>query len=159
MIVLLTCAAQAAVAATTAATPAKDTFAGQITSATGKFAGDNGRITALLHVAQSTDAVRKLQITMSGAPCGAAKHCLRLSGSLSGTIAARPSTIPDVGKHYQLSLTGSLAALNHVTVGGTVAGTGFIRNGHEALTLDIKAPSGKVVIEAVSPKVPGFTSP
>ena len=156
---VLMCAGQVTAAATTAATPAKDTFVGGVTSATGKLAGDSGKITALFHVVQSTDAVRKLRITMIGAPCSGAQHCLRLSGLLSGTISAHPATVPDVGRHYELSLSGSLGTFSHVAAGGTVAGVGFIRQGHESLTLDVKTASGKIVIEAVSPKVPGFTSP
>ena len=156
---LVCCAVPVAVAANTAATPAKDTFTGDITRATGKLAGSTGKVTALLHVVQSTDPARKLKITMIGAPCGGATHCLRLSGILSGTISERAAAIPDVGKHYELALSGSLGTLQHVTVSGTVAGVGFIRQGHESLTLNVQTSRGRLSISALIPKVPGFTGP
>lgn len=156
---ILCCGETAAIAAGIASTPAKDTFRGHITKATGRLAGDNGRITVLLHVAQSSEGVRKLKLTLSGAPCAGAEHCLRLSGVLSGMLSARPATIPDVGRRYDVSVSGSLSTFSHVSATGTVAGVGFVRAGHEGLTLTLETPRGKVMIVALSPRVPGFTSP
>lgn len=153
------CCCGVAAGATTSSTPAKDTFRGHITKATGRLAGDTGRITVLLHVAQSTEAVRKLELTLSGAPCAGAEHCLRLSGLLSGTLSARPAMIPDVGKRYDVSVSGSLSTFSHVSATGNVTGVGFVRVGRETLTLTLETPQGKVMIVTLSPRVPGFTSP
>lgn len=148
-----------AIAADASSTPARDTFSGQITKATGTFKGDRGRLTILLHVAQSTDAARKLQAAVVGASCGTAKHCLRLSGTLTGTISARPSTIPDAGRRWDLKLSGRLNPLGTVSSSGLVAGVGFIRHGHEGLTLTLRTNRGSITLGAVSPLVPGFTGP
>lgn len=103
--------------------------------------------------------MRKLQLSVLGAPCDGAEHCLRLSGLLSGTIAKHAGGIPDIGRRYDLALGGSLGTLRHVTATGTVTGVGFIREGRETLNLNVKTPRGRLTITALSPKVPGFTSP
>lgn len=156
---VLAAGGSAAAAASSASTPAKDTFHGSITKATGKLANDRGTVTILMHVAQSTDAVRPVALGISGPTCGRAQHCLRLTGTLSGTISAHPTTIPDAGKRYSLSATGSLAKLGRASATGLVAGVGFIRVGREGLTLELRTRLGDVTVSAVSPKVPAFTSP
>jgi hypothetical protein len=78
---------------------------------------------------------------------------------LSGTISARPSTIPDLGKRFGLAGTGTLGPLGRVSAAGAVTGVGFIRFGRETLTLDLRMKLGSVTIHALSPKLPGFTSP
>lgn len=145
--------------ATGTGTPAKDTFSGRITRATGGLRADHGNVTVLIHVAQSTDPARRAGLTLKTRPCGSTKHCLSLSGSLSGTISARPAEIPDVGRRFDLKVSGTLAGLGHVSATGAVVGVGFIRAGHELLTLNFRTRRGSVTIAAISPKVPGFTSP
>jgi hypothetical protein len=148
-----------AVATAAAATPGKDSFRGEILDTTGRLAGETGKVTVLLHLARSSEPVRKLQLTVVGAPCDDAKHCLRLSGVLAGTIATRAGGIPDVGRRYDLSLSGSLGTLRHVNVTGTLTGVGFIRQGRETLRLNLRTPHARLTITALSPEVPGFTSP
>lgn len=162
---LCTCAAATLLAgggspvAARTATPAKDTFSGSITRATGRLSGDHGNVTILIHVVQSTDRARRIGLTFKSRACGSAKHCLSLSGRLSGTISARRAGIPDVGRRFDLKLAGTLTGLGQVSATGVVVGVGFIRAGHEMLTLDLRAKVGSVTIAAISPKVPGFTSP
>jgi hypothetical protein len=150
-----------AVAASAAAgsTPPKDTFHGRIAKATGALQKDRDEVTILLHIPHSTEATRHLELELVGAACGTAPHCLRLTGTLSGTLSAHPTTIPDVGRRYELSVSGSSAPLGRVSGSGTVSGVGFIRQGHEGLTLTLRAKRGTLTINAVSPTVPGFTSP
>jgi hypothetical protein len=156
-VVLLSAAGS--VAAAVAAVPAKDSFHGRITRATGRFSSDRAMVAIALHIPRSTDGTRTLRMTLTGPACGTAPHCLALSGTLKGTISARPGTIPDVGRRYGISVSGTLDRLGHVTATGTVTGVGFIREGHEGLTLDITAARGKLTVAAVSGEVPGFTSP
>jgi len=151
--------ANAHVGATAGSTPPKDTFHGRIVKATGGLSGDRDEVTILLHVAQSTDAARHLDLVLVGAACGTASHCLRLTGTLTGTISAHPATMPDVGRRYDLSVSGQSGTLGRVTGSGTVSGVGYIRQGHEGLTLTLRAKRGSLTINAVSPTVPGFTSP
>lgn len=144
---------------TAGSTPAKDTFHGAVAKATGGLSADRGDVTILLHVTQSTEASRHLELALVGAACGTAPHCLRLTGTLAGTISARPGTIPDVGRHYELSVSGQSGTLGRVSGSGSVSGVGYIRQGHEGLTLTLAAKRGSLTINAVSPTVPGFTSP
>ena len=156
--ILLAGSGAPAVAAGTA-TPAKDTFSGSITRATGGLRSDHGDVTILIHVAQSTDPARRVGLTLNSGRCGSTSHCLSLSGSLSGTISGGPGGIPDVGRRFDLKVSGTLAGLGHVSATGVVVGVGFIRAGHEMLTLNLRTKRGSVTIAAISPKVPGFTSP
>ena len=62
-VVLLSAAGS--VAAAVAAVPAKDSFHGRITRATGRLSSDRATVAIALHVARSTDATRALQMTLT----------------------------------------------------------------------------------------------
>lgn len=141
-----------------ASVPAKDTFTGKIVSGVGKLANDRGGVTILIHAPQSTKAARPIQLAIESPACASKQHCLRLLGSLSGTMSAQ-RTIPDVGRRYSLQASGRIAPLGHVSASGVLTGVGFIRQGHEGLRLILRTSQGQLTISAISPQVPGFTSP
>ncbi len=145
-------------AASMALTPAKDSFAGKITAATGKFSGDRGAVTIVL-APGAGQAARHLSVTIKGTVCARKVACVPLAGKLTGTLAPGPRTNPDVGRRFTIAATGTVKPLGHVSATGTVQGTGFINNGHESLTLKLTRPGGTVTIAATSGPVPGFTSP
>ena len=148
----------AAASGGTAPVPARDTFGGSIVRATGAWKSDTGAMTLLLHVGGSASATRPLSLAVHGAGCGTRQHCLRLIGTLTGSLTAQAS-IPDVGRRFGVRASGHVAPLGAVAVTGSVAGTGFIRRGRERLTLTLRTGRGTVTVDAQSPEVPGQTSP
>lgn len=158
---LLTCASSWALAAATgdaSAVPAKDTFHGHIASATGSLKGDRGNVTILIHTPQSTGTTRRAELTLVSPTCGRRKRCLRLLGTLTGTLTAQ-ATIPDIGRRYAVAATGTISPLGRVAATGQADGVGFIREGRERLSLTLRTRSDRVTIDALSPEVAGFTSP
>ena len=139
-------------------TPAKDSFAGKITTATGRFSGDRGSATIVL-VPGPGQASRHLGVTIKGTVCARKVACVPLVGKLTGTLAPGPRTNPDVGRRFTITGAGTIKPLGHVSATGTVQGTGFIKNGHESLTLKLTNSGGTVTIVGTSGPVPGFTSP
>jgi hypothetical protein len=97
-------------------------------------------------------------LALQGAGCGTRQHCVRLTGTLTGTLSARAS-IPDVGRRYLIRAGGRVAPLGTVAATGSVTGTGFIRQGRERLILTLRTSRGTVTIAAQSPEVPGQSSP
>ena len=100
-----------------------------------------------------------MTITLVGLPCAGASHCLTLSGTVHGTLATGPRSVPDVGHGYVVSGAGLVKPVGQATVRGGVEGTGFIARGQESLTLTLTGGSGSVTVAALSPTVHGFTSP
>jgi len=145
-------------AASMVVTPAKDTFTGKITAATGRFAGDRGLVKILL-APGSGQAVGHVGVTIRGTVCARKVACVALVGKLNGTLTPGPIKVPDVGRSFTVAATGTIKPLGRVSAKGTVHGTGFIANGHESLTLRLTGPGGTVTIAATSGPVSGFTSP
>jgi hypothetical protein len=150
--------ALAAAAGAASSVPPKDTFNGHIASASGGVRADHGNVTILIHAAQATAATRRAELTLVSPTCGRRKHCLRLLGTLTGTLTAQ-ATIPDVGRRYAIVATGTITSLGRVSARGEADGVGFIREGRERLSLTLRTGSDRVTIAALSPEVPGFTSP
>jgi hypothetical protein len=136
---------------------AKDRFAGRIVSGTGSFAGDHGSVVILLARGRTTTSP-SLTVTLRGRTCAGTDHCLRLSGTVAGTISER-QTIPDVGRTFTIGASGTVGPLGATSVHGIGHGTGFILDGHEQLQLRLSAAGGTVSIAAQTGRVPGFTSP
>lgn len=153
----LTCVLTAAAGAAGSA-PAKDTFNGRVASASGRVRADHGNVTIVIHATQSTGRTRRAALTLVSPTCGRRRHCLRLLGTLRGTLTAQ-ATIPDVGRRYAVVATGTIDSLGRVSATGEADGVGFIREGRERLTLTLRTASDRVTIDALSPEVPGFTSP
>lgn len=145
-------------ASASASASAKDIFNGRIVNASARFSQDRGRVTVVLGAAHSAAATRHLRLVLESPACARQRHCLRLSGALSGTITAQTS-IPDVGRHYELQAGGRITPLGRVSATGEATGVGFIMHGRERLELSIHAKRGQLTIRAQSPLVPGFTSP
>ncbi|MEA2370984.1 MAG: hypothetical protein QOH12_1378 [Solirubrobacteraceae bacterium] len=141
-----------------AVTPAKDTFTGKITMATGRFASDHRPLKILL-APGAGQAVGHVGLTIRGTVCTRKGACVALVGKLNGTLTPGPMKVPDAGRSFTIAATGTIKPLGHVSATGTVHGTGFIANGHESLTLRLTGPGGTVTIAATSGPVPGFTSP
>jgi hypothetical protein len=137
--------------------PAKDTFAGEISTASGRFAGDAGRLRIILRPGRGGET-RRLRAFLYGDRCGGQPHCLRVHGRLDGTLSEVP-TGPDRGKSFKIDADGNVAPAGQVSAGGRVTGTGFIAYGHEQLRLKLSTGSGRITITASSKRVRGFTSP
>jgi hypothetical protein len=157
-------AASLAAAATTAAlaagsrVPAKDSFGGSIASASGAFKKDQGHLWIAVSAGQSSTNDRPVTLTLKGRRCRRAVRCVKLIGTLAGTLTGMAS-IPDGGRSFLLSATGRVKPLGRVSATGQVHGTGFILRGHETMTLRLSNSHGAVQVQAESPAVPGFTSP
>ncbi|HEY2650342.1 MAG TPA: hypothetical protein VGI50_00370, partial [Solirubrobacteraceae bacterium] len=130
-----------------------------IIGATGRFSGDGGSATVLLHRGPgSRNATTSVTISVQGASCRSAHDCLHLGGQLIGQITPQRS-LADVGHSYVLTAAGTMSPLGHIRASGTAAGTGFIRSGHTRLTLMLRPSGGTVTMSGQSPEVPAFTAP
>jgi hypothetical protein len=138
--------------------PRQDSFVGRIVFATGKFSGDRGEVTILLKTGHAVAGRRQLMVVLDGRRCRRARRCVRLVGTLTGSLIAQPH-IPDTGSPFVIAANGWIPTLGNVTATGSVRGTGFIRYAYEPLHLTLTAPRGRIVLDAKSGKVPGFTSP
>jgi hypothetical protein len=139
--------------------PARDSFKGTISAASGAYKGDGGMVSIAISVPASGRFVRHATFTLNGPRCDRAQHCIRVSGKLSGTITVAGPWNPDVGKRFTIVAAGSVTGLGHVRVSGSALGTGFIAQGRESLTLMLHGPAGSVTVSAQSAVVGGFTSP
>jgi hypothetical protein len=150
--------AGAAVAARAGAAvvPARDQFNGHVTSATGRYRSDRGRVSIQVSVAATFRTTRRITLSIHGASCGTTHHCLTLSARLSGSVTRRPATIPDIGASDSLRLAGGVAPLGQTSARGTIEGTGMIGRGRETMTLTLTSGRGTLTIQATSPVVPGF---
>ncbi len=137
---------------------ARDSFTGTVRSASGKYSGATGRVHVYLRP-QGHRVRRSLTLTLAPSSCPAGAKCLKLSGTLTGTLAPGPGHLPDTGHGYLLNATGTVRPLGMVTARGGVEGTGFIRRGQETLNVTLTGPSVRIAIEALSAPVSGFTSP
>ena len=146
-------------AALAGSVPAKDHFHARITTGHGRWHHAVGRFGIDLAPGPFNDAVRQLTIEFRGRGCTHKRLCIRPRGRLSGTMTAAPHAVPDVGRRYTIAASGRLTRLGNVTVTGTVAGTGFIAQGEETMTLTITNRSGSVTVDAHTGPVPGFSSP
>jgi hypothetical protein len=134
--------------------PAADRFAGTIVSGTGAYRHATGHMAIVVRL--SSGATR-VSLALTGRRCSAAP-CVSLSGRLTGT-AERLRRPPDAGAAATLSATGRLTAIGGVRAGGTLRGTGFIRNGRETLELTLRADRGTLHVSAHTAPVPGFSFP
>jgi hypothetical protein len=138
--------------------PAKDKFAGSISKGTGAYAGDTGPAWIYLQPHSSNSGTRAVKITIRPRACPSTTRCLRLTGTLNGTLTQVWGN-PDAGRAYRLTATGTVAPLHAVTTTGQVHGTGFINGGREGMTVTLTGAHGSVELTAQSGQVPGFTSP
>jgi hypothetical protein len=156
---LTACGAAAGMpAAHTAAVAPRDAFTGTVAGGNGRYTRPNGRLEIALAPTGSA-ATRPLRITLTGTRCGARARCLRLTGTVHGTIARRLGGIPDVGQSFTIAASGTISPLGRVSISGTAHGTGNIMYGHESMTLKLSDAKGSVTVSAASGRVPGFTSP
>jgi hypothetical protein len=144
-------------AAGAAGVPTKDQFSGSISSATGRYRSDHGRLSIELSVSTSAKTTRHMTLIVRGASCGKTHHCLALSARLSGSVTRHAAAIPDIGASDTLRASGAVKPLGQTSVSGTIEGTGMIGRGHETMVLTLTTHSGKLTIGATSPIVPGFT--
>ena len=149
--------AGAAGVAMAGAVPAKDRFSGRITSATGYWRPDHGRVHIELSLAASSKQTRRMTLSVRGAACGRTRHCLDLSGRMAGSITRRFVPIADIGASETVRGAGGLKPLGQTSLSGTIGGTGMIARGRETMTLTLATSRGTLTIQATSPVVPGFT--
>ncbi|MGH2894926.1 MAG: hypothetical protein ACRDPM_16910, partial [Solirubrobacteraceae bacterium] len=86
--------------------PAAGTFSGTITSATGRYAGDQGHL-----VVRDGDLVSHAsgQLTVTGRACHGVRHCLSLSGRPVGSLTLKGHPIPDAGFTFTVRGAGRVA--------------------------------------------------
>ncbi|HWE08267.1 MAG TPA: hypothetical protein VG325_02865 [Solirubrobacteraceae bacterium] len=137
--------------------PAKDRFTATAAATGGRLGGYRGAATLSLYPRHGA-ATRRLKITVIGGICRAAKRCLRLSGTLSGTIKEQPAK-PDRGQTFVIGAAGTLAPLGRVSGSGGGQGTGFVHAGHESLWLSFAGQGGRVSMTGESGRVPAYTAP
>ena len=137
--------------------PARDRFTGTLTGGTGSLAGAGDVLEARIR-APAANGTRRLTLWILNTGCRAGSSCAHLSGSLLGQLAP-VRTLPDIGRHYRITATGSLHPVGAVKATGTAAGTGNIRSGFELLQLALSGPRGSARLSARSARVPAFTSP
>ncbi len=142
-----------------ATTKAKDAFSGQISASSGRFSADTGNVAIDLAPGSSAQTPRKLTIAFHRRGCGRKRHCVHLSGTLTGRLTVNFPRIPDVGQSFTIHASGRLKPLGHVSAQGLVNGTGFIARGRETLHLRLHTRRGTISVRAQSGLVPGFTSP
>lgn len=140
--------------------PPKDSFTGHISGAAGRYKHDVGSASIYLHLRTSEQAIRPVTVTIQGRACGHSRVCLNLRGRLKGTLTltARPH-VPDTGNSFSLKAVGAVTPLGHAAATGMGQGTGFIPRGRETMRLTFSTGHGSVTLSALSPPVPGFTSP
>ena len=127
--------------------PAAATFAGTITSATGRYAGDHG------HVVIEDGPVashRSGRLLISGRACHGARHCLALSGMPPGSLTLKGHPIPDAGFTYTVRAAGRVGPLGHVSISGLLQVPGFVACGHQTMTLTLAAAHGTVRVTAAT---------
>jgi hypothetical protein len=137
--------------------PARDRFTGTLSGGTGSLAGAGDVLEARLQ-APAANGTRRLTLWILGTGCREGSSCAHLSGSLRGQLTP-VRALPDIGRRYKVTATGSLHPVGAVTATGTVAGTGNINSGFESLQLTLRGARGSARLTARSARVPAFTSP
>ena len=136
-----------------------DSFAGQLSNATGRQAGAQDELQIVLAPgAGPTAGVRRLGITLTRSRCSGKPRCLLLAGELAGRIV-EARTIPDRGRAFSIVAVGVIKPLGRVSAIGVVTGVGNARFGRESLRLRLSGGSGSVVVSGQSARLPGFSSP
>jgi hypothetical protein len=121
-------------------------FSGWIGSATGSFAHDKGHLGIVITMRSGVGTV-PVRIHLSPRPCPATGRCVRLSGTLLGTITM-PRPVPDAGQDHRFRASGAIKPLGSVVVRGDWQTPGFIRNAHEQLRLTLSTAHGHLIIHA-----------
>lgn len=137
--------------------PARDRFTGTLSAGTGSLAGAGDLVEARIQ-APAASGTRPLTMWILSTGCRPGSSCAHLSGSLRGQLI-RVRTLPDIGRRYQITATGSLHPIGAVKATGVVGGTGNIMSGFESLQLALSGPHGSARLIASSARVPSFTSP
>jgi hypothetical protein len=135
----------------------RDRFVGTLHAGTGSLAGASDVLEARLQ-APGTTGSRRLTLWVLSTGCRSGAVCVHLNGRLRGQLT-QVRTLPDIGRRYAITATGSLHPIGAVTASGTVAGTGNINSGLESLVLTLRGKLGSGRLIAQSSRVPSFTSP
>jgi hypothetical protein len=150
----------AVVHTTAAPVRAADSFSVVAVRGTRAYAGGHAADAVTLKPASGSVAgPRAITVVLAAKACPQRSKCLSLAGTLTGTIARKGISNPDVGQQYTLTLHGHLTGIGSVTATGTVDGTGFIRQGREQMRLTLAGHSGTITLSGQSGLVPGFSSP
>src|SRR5947209_15971527 len=124
--------AAAALMAPSALAVSANRFSGAITSATGAYAGDHGRVTIDASGLLARDAG---PLAITGPSCGGARHCLALTGRPHATLTLIGRPLPDAGRTLRVRGSGRVNPLGAVTIRGTLRLPGFIRCASSAITV------------------------
>lgn len=137
--------------------PPRDRFTGALRAGSGSLAGARDLVEARLQ-APGTTGARHLTLWLVSTGCPAGSTCSHLSGSLRGKLIP-VRALPDIGRRYAITASGSLNPIGATTATGTVTGTGNINIGFESLQLTLSGRRGSAQLSARSGRVPAFTSP
>jgi hypothetical protein len=137
--------------------PAKDRFSGTVTGGTGAYRHATGHAAIVVRISDARGRSAHISLVFRAGHC-ARSSCLELSGRLAGTATAKAQPA-DAGRAADLSVEGNLTGLGHVSVTGTLHGTGFTQRGQETLDLQLRAGRGTLKVHAHSDDVPGFSFP
>jgi hypothetical protein len=125
--------------------PAAGTFSGTITSGSGRYAGDGGRV-----VIEDGELTRHHsgRLIITGGACRGARHCLALSGTPAGSLIAHAHPIPDAGFTYSVRAAGRVRPLGRVSITGVLQVPGFVACGRQTMTLTLTGARGTVKLAA-----------
>src|SRR5436305_8805250 len=98
-----------------------DSLSGQIISGEGRWRQDRGRLSIRL-IPGAVAARRHLVLRLVGGSCAGQTACVKLQGTLTGTMTALPAH-PDIGQRFSVEASRRIAPIGHATAGGLVSGT------------------------------------
>jgi hypothetical protein len=151
-------AAIAAPAALARAVPTKDAFKATINSGSGRMAHAKGTFEIDVTPAPASHGKRGVTLDFRGSGCSRKQQC-RLSGTLHGTLTPVFNRFPDGGSMFTVHATGRLGRLGHVTVTGSLHGTGNIARGYETMDVTVSGKSSSLALQSRAGPVRGFTTP
>ena len=143
--------------ATAKGTSPNDMFVGGVQRGTRAYRNVQGTVYMTLSLGAHGRPAR-FRLTFEGTRCPDETSCLALSGVVRGNATPRRG-VPDSEGLLGLRGYGRVSLLGPVGLRGVIHGTDFVETGQEHMSFIIAGRRGTLLVRAVSPSVPGFTSP
>ena len=143
--------------ATAKGTSPNDMFVGSVQRGTRAYRNVQGTVYMTLSLGAHGRPGR-FRIRFEGTRCPDHTSCLALSGVVRGSATPRRG-VPDSEGLLGLRGYGLVSLLGPVGLRGVIQGTDFVETGQEHMSFVIAGRRGTLLVRAVSPSVPGFTSP
>jgi len=143
--------------ATAKGTSPNDMFVGSVQRGTRAYRNVQGTVYMTLSLGAHGRPGR-FRLRFEGTRCPDETSCLALSGVVRGNATPRRG-VPDSEGLLGLRGYGRVSLLGPVGLRGVIQGTDFVETGQEHMSFVIAGRRGTLLVRAVSPSVPGFTSP